>query len=261
MYRQAAVAGTFYPADADSVNAFISKHELDVIKEEATCVLVPHAGYIYSGATAVHTLSSINIPNLVILIGPNHTGTGPSVSVFPGGEWQTPLGYVFHDSDTIEKICKHPLFTKDASAHREEHSLEVIFPMLKYFNPDVKVVCITSKYLHIDEIKEAAQHLVACIDDALVLISSDFNHFEDVSTTELKDKAAIDKLLALDSIGLYETVSEMKISMCGVVPACIGVEYSKAKGALEPIVVEHTHSGLVNGDNNRVVGYCGLYYK
>lgn len=213
----------------------------------------------------MHTLSSINIPDLVILLGPNHTGAGSSVSVFPeGGEWESPLGGdVVHDKETIYELCKHPLFNRDASAHSGgEHSLEVIIPMIRYFNPKAKVVCITIKHLNINEILSAAEHISECAKQALILVSSDFNHFEDVETTEIKDKAAIDKLMAMDAVGLYKTVAEMQISMCGVIPACIGIEYSKMKGgAVEPVFVEHTHSGVVNGDNERVVGYGGLYFK
>jgi len=261
MYRQAAVAGSFYPADAKSVKAFIRENELAVEKVKVSCVLVPHAGYVYSGAVAVRALSNVKIPDTVIIAGPNHTGVGPSVSVFPGGFWETPLGDVPHDGELIEKLCSDDLFTKDTSAHLQEHSIEVIVPILKYFNPEVKIVCITAKYLNKTEIMRAAEHIAECTDDVLFVISSDFNHFENSSITQTKDQAAIDMLMSMDADGLFQTVAKMHISMCGVVPACIGIYYAKAKGAETPVFLEHTHSGVVNGDNARVVGYAGLYYK
>jgi len=260
MHRQAAVAGVFYPADAESVRDFIKANIFSADQQKAAGVLVPHAGYIYSGATAVRTLSSIQIPDTVILAGPNHTGAGAMISVYPGDSWQTPLGDVPVDMELVDKLCKSELFTKDIRAHAHEHSLEVVVPMLKYFNPDVKIVCITAKNLDTEDIKAAAEHIAAST-DALFLISSDFNHFENAEITELKDKAAIDKLLQMDADGLYYTVQDMRISMCGVVPACIGIRYCKLKGAIEPVFIEHTHSGVVNGDNNKVVGYAGLYFK
>lgn len=261
MHRQAAVAGAFYPADAESVKKFITQHEQKPVREDAAAVLVPHAGYIYSGATAVRTLSQINIPDKVILAGPNHTGAGPAVSVYPEGSWETPFGDVPMDSEMIEKLCADPLFCRDTSAHREEHSLEVIMPLLKYFNPDVKAVCITTKFLGPDEIKSAASHISACADGHLFVISSDFNHFEDSDTTEEKDAAVLEKLMAADFTGLYTTAAQRRVSMCGVIPACLGIEYALCAGAGKPVFVEHTHSGHVNGDNTRVVGYAGLYYK
>ncbi|PLX68371.1 MAG: AmmeMemoRadiSam system protein B [Denitrovibrio sp.] len=260
MHRQSAVAGVFYPADAESVKNFIKKHSVENEKQQASAVLVPHAGYVYSGATAVRTLSRITIPNTVILAGPNHTGAGPMISVYTAGSWHTPLGEVSMNEELIEKLTEHELFSKDVRAHVNEHSLEVILPILKYFNPDVKVVCITLKYLDIEDIKKAADHISECT-DGLFVISSDFNHFEDSETTELKDKAAIDKLLKMDAEGLYSIVSDMRISMCGVVPSCTGILYALSKGADESVFIEHTHSGKVNGDNNKVVGYAGLYYK
>lgn len=261
MYRQAAVAGAFYPAEADSVRAFIKANETEELKERAAGVLVPHAGYIYSGGTAVRTLSSVIIPDTVVLAGPNHTGVGPAVSVYPGGEWGTPLGDVPIASEIVDELCADRLFRKDATAHMQEHSLEVILPMLRYFNPQVRVVCITVKYLDIADIKRAAAHIAGCTDDALFVVSSDFNHFESVKVTQEKDKVALDMLMKMDAEGLYWTVAEKQISMCGVIPACIGIEYCRIKNAVTPVFMEHTHSGVVNGDNSRVVGYAGLYYK
>lgn len=260
MHRQAAVAGVFYPADAGSVRDFIEENSSDANPESASGVLVPHAGYVYSGATAVRTLSKVKIPDTVILAGPNHTGKGPDISVYPSGSWITPMGAAWVDEDLSAKLCEHKLFTADTTAHASEHSLEVIVPILQYFNPDVKIVFVTAKYLSLADVKEAAKH-IASVTDALFVISSDFNHFEDVETTEVKDKAALDKLMYADSDGLYDVIPAMQISMCGVIPACMGIEYCIAKGAKESVFVEHTHSGMVNNDNNRVVGYAGLYYK
>jgi len=260
MRRQAAVAGAFYPSDAGSVKKFIEENQLDVQPEDAALVLVPHAGYIYSGGTAVRTLSNVNIPDTVILIGPNHTGAGPAISVYPDGSWGTPFGDVDVDGELVEKLCADPMFTKDTSAHESEHSLEVILPLLKHYNQNVKVVCITVKYISYEDVKKASEHL-SNVTDGLVVISSDFNHFENADVTERKDKLAIDRLMHMDAEGLYKIISEQRISMCGVIPACIGILYSIQREVSEAVFVEHTHSGFVNGDNNRVVGYAGLYYK
>jgi AmmeMemoRadiSam system protein B len=260
MRRQAAVAGVFYPSDQESVAQFIEEHKQDTDPVEAKAVIVPHAGYVYSGATAVKTFSNVKIPDTVILIGPNHTGNGPAISVFPEGSWSTPMGDVDMNRQLVEKLCEHPYFHKDVTAHAYEHSLEVILPILKYFNPQVKVVCITVKYISFADLKAAAEN-IASVFNGLVVVSSDFNHFEDVETTEKKDQMAIDKLMAMDAQGLYDIIADESISMCGVIPACIGLIYSLGKNADEPVFIEHTHSGVVNGDNNKVVGYAGLYFK
>jgi AmmeMemoRadiSam system protein B len=263
MHRQAAVAGSFYPSDAESVTDFIKKYELHEPKIKALAALVPHAGYVYSGATAVRTISMLEIPDTVIISGPNHTGAGADASVFPKGTWETPYGDVETDPSVIEELTSDSIFTKDSKAHAGEHSLEVILPILKYFKPDVKVVFITLKYFSIDRIRMLADKIASVSETKgfLYLISSDFNHFEDEKTTELKDNAAIKELLEMDAEGLYNVVHDLDISMCGVIPACVGLEYLKTKNVKNPVLVEHTHSGHVNGDNTRVVGYAGIIYK
>jgi len=262
MYRQTAVAGAFYPSEKSSIEKFIKRYEVKGSKSYAVCAVVPHAGYVYSGATAVRVLSSVVIPSKVILLGPNHTGKGPKISLFPTGRWASPFGDVEQESGIISKLSENPLFVKDAAAHSDEHSLEVMLPLLKYFNPDVKTVSITMKYTDMEDIRNAAAALADAADaDTMLLVSTDLNHFEDEETTEIKDKAVIDMMMDMNENGLYETVLKNKISMCGFIPACAGIVYSRIKGAVNPVFVEHTHSGKVNGDNSRVVGYTGLYYR
>jgi len=262
MHRQAAVAGTFYPAKAEAVTQFIKRHEISDKKERVISALVPHAGYVYSGSLAVKTLSRLKIPKKVILAGPNHTGAGKRVSLYPKGSWQTPYGVVQISTELVDKLSGYDIFEEDADAHFSEHSLEVMLPILKYLRDDVEVLCITMKYISPDEIVEVAKALdEACDEDVLFLISSDFNHFEDEVTTKEKDSAAIERLLEIDEAGLYSVVRDMEISMCGVIPACVGMVFSKLRGASKSVLIEHTHSGKVNGDNERVVGYAGLLYK
>jgi AmmeMemoRadiSam system protein B len=260
MYRQASVAGTFYPSDAASLSRFFSANLSDRPKVKACGVLVPHAGYVYSGATAVRTLSSVEIPQNVILLGPNHTGMGERISVYPEGAWESPFGDVPVDDAVVSKLCADASFKRDTRAHQNEHSLEVIIPILKFLQPNLNVTCVTMKYLSMPEIKHAAEIIHECAPDALLVVSSDFNHFEPSDVTERKDRAAIEKIVSMDCDGLYNTVAAMKISMCGVVPACVALEYFRLIGGVEPHLLEHTHSGLVNGDNASVVGYAGLYF-
>lgn len=263
MLRQASVAGYFYPSDKKEIKDFISAYAFEGEKTVACAVLVPHAGYIYSGATAVKTLSKVKIPETVILIGPNHTGQGTKASVYPEGAWETPLGTSETDDDVIGKLCSTGFYTRDTKAHAREHSLEVIVPIIQYFNPNAKIVCITMKFLAYDDLKTASDSLKYAVGDknCLVIISSDFNHFENERITEKKDALAIDSLLKMDENSLYNKILDYNISMCGVIPACIGILYCKSYGAYDAQLIEHTHSGKVSGDNERVVGYAGIIIK
>jgi len=262
MRRQAAVAGYFYPADVNTLARFFNENTTLTPKQDAMMAIVPHAGYIYSGATAFHTLSSINIPETVVLLGPNHTGQGASLSVFPEGSWETPFGDVETDDDTIALLCSSGVFERDTQAHRREHSLEVIVPMLRFLRTDVKIVCITVKNSNKNTLKTASEILFSSVRDknVLIVVSSDMNHFENAQITEQKDALAIDALLKSDENMLYNVVFGNDISMCGVFPAYIGLLYCKLCGKHRAELTEHTHSGLASGDHDSVVGYAGILY-
>ncbi|MGE4268380.1 MAG: AmmeMemoRadiSam system protein B [Deferribacterales bacterium] len=263
MRRQAAVAGYFYPADKDGLTEFFKENTFTLPKKNALMVIVPHAGYVYSGATAFKTLSSVNIPEHVVIMGPNHSGAGAVLSVYPEGEWETPFGDAIIDEGIVNTLCLSGIFERDTQAHRREHSVEVIVPMLKFLRPDVKITCITVKNMHKNTLKSAAEVLFSSVRDknALIVVSSDMNHFENAQITEQKDSIAIDALLKSDENMLYNSVFTNSISMCGIFPAYIGLHYCGLCGAHKAELVEHTHSGIVSGDFNSVVGYAGLIYS
>lgn len=262
MRREATVKGVFYPSSADKLKAFFDGFEYSPNeKKNVKAVIVPHAGYIYSGKTAMNTLSCINIPDTVIMLGPNHTGLGSNVAVYPKGDWETPLGDVPIAGDIVMELMESHIFQRDTLAHIKEHSLEVIVPMLKYLNPNVSVVPITIKHMGYDSCEETARMLYKVVgdrDDVLVLVSSDFNHYENSEITEKKDLLAINKILEMDAEGLVHVVSDENISMCGVIPSAVAVIFGKLCSKSSARLVEHTHSGYVSGDFDRCVGYAGI---
>ena len=261
MFRKAAVRGLFYPSSAEEAEKFISENTAGTPPCEALAVMLPHAGWIYSGSTAVKTASRVRIPDRVILMGPNHTGLGARVSVYPEGRWETPFGDVKTDGDMIKKLTSSHICSEDAMAHINEHSLEVIVPILKHFNPDIRITPVIVMGLSSETCRAMGELLAqVCDDNTLVVISSDMNHFENASVTDRKDNAALQAVLALDEKELARTVSGMNISMCGAVPAAAAITYCKLKGCTETELVEHTHSGYVSGDYDRVVGYAGVIF-
>ncbi|QAR34113.1 AmmeMemoRadiSam system protein B [Geovibrio thiophilus] len=261
MFRKAAVRGLFYPASPEEAEGFISENMSGAPLCEALAVMLPHAGWIYSGRTAVNTASRVNIPDKVILMGPNHTGLGARISVYPEGSWETPFGDAAIDSETASKLTASHLCTADTAAHINEHSLEVIVPILKYLNPNVRITPVTMMGLSTETCRALGELLASvCDDKTLVVVSSDMNHFENASATERKDGAALQAVLALDEKALAVTVSGMNISMCGAVPAAAAISYCKLRGCTKAELTEHTHSGFVSGDYDRVVGYAGVIF-
>lgn len=262
MLRKAAVKGYFYPDKKEELIDFFEKNKTES-KINAFLAIVPHAGYIYSGKTAVKTLSSLNFKKKVLLIGPNHTGFGERVALYPDGEWETPFGFVQVDTELNRKLSLIPEIEEDIIAHVREHSLEVILPILHYIKKDITFSAITMMPLKYNQCVKLASDIYEQIkdEDLNIIISSDFNHYENAETTDKKDLMAIEKILSLDTKGLYDTVFDNDISMCGIYPAIVGIEIAKRFGAKEGILIEHTHSGFVNGDFSQVVGYAGILIK
>ncbi len=262
MFREAVVKNAFYPNNTDVLKEFFNKYSTKE-KKRAIGAICPHAGYIYSGKTAVKVLGGIKIPPRVIILSPNHTGVGKNVSVYAKGYWESPFGNVEIDSVGADFLIKRDLFEKDIYAHLNEHSAEVMVPILKFFNQNVKIIPITLKYLSLNQCEILANGIYDFLlefPDTLLLMSSDMNHFESADVSEKKDKLAIDKIVRMDADGLYNTVAKYSISMCGVIPVVIGLKTMLKCGKIIPEIIEYTNSGEVSGDFSSVVGYLGAVF-
>ncbi len=264
MIRQTAVAGSFYPADPGALGAQLDGL-LDVqeSRKKVRAVIVPHAGYVYSGAIAGAVFSRIEIPRKVILIGPNHTGVGPACSVCSSDSWATPFGPVAVAAVLRQRLLEAiPVMEADMLAHHYEHSLEVMLPFLQRVCSDVEIVPIILGGLSLNDAltlgDELAKVLAREEDDVLLLASSDMNHFESAAETERRDHLAIAAMEAYAPERLHQVVMDNRISMCGVLPVIAIMQAAQRLGATTCELVKYGHSGQVNGDNSRVVGYAGL---
>ena len=265
--REPAVAGRFYPANPSElradVEAFLSPPQALV---PAIGCIVPHAGYIYSGQVAGAVFSRLQIPSCCIVLCPNHTGFGHPLAIMKQGGWRTPLGELRIDAELAEMLQQaFPALAEDATAHRSEHAIEAELPFLQVIRPDVKFVPIavgTSRLLLLEHLGEAvATALEAYEQRVLIIASSDMNHYEDDATTRVKDRKAIAQLLALDPRGLYETVMNESISMCGFGPAVAMLTAARRLGAQRAELVQYATSGDVSGDRETVVGYAGIVVR
>jgi len=262
MNRSPAVAGRFYPAGKIALqNDLRARTDSSKEKIPAFGVIVPHAGYMYSGNVAGSVYSRIEIPDTIILLGPNHTGIGPAISVMTDGTWTSPLGNVEIDSALADSICSaSPLLQADASAHQQEHSLETQLPFLQYFSSSFRIVPICFMRTNWQDCLQVADAILTGIGERKVLIvaSSDMTHYESHERAKAKDRMAIEKILELDPEALFHTVSREKISMCGVVPASIMLLCAKKRGVRCSKLIRYQTSGEVSRDWNQVVGYAGM---
>ncbi len=264
MVREPAVAGLFYPENREELLWWLKEHMEDTPSRiyKAKGIMVPHAGYIYSGSVAAKVYGKITIPDVAILMGPNHTGLGPEVSLMARGEWLTPLGRTYIEETLAEEILTEaPFVEEDRLAHLREHSLEVQLPFLQFLNPDIKIVPMVLYPITFSKVQALARALARAIEardeNILLVASSDMSHYLPSSIAKKKDNLAIERILALDGEGLVRVVLENDISMCGYIPTAVMIEASKLLGAKSATLVSYSHSGEVTGEEP-VVGYAGI---
>jgi MEMO1 family protein len=270
MIRPPAVAGRFYPDNPGSLNetldsllALPAGEKQSVKKISARACLVPHAGYMYSGAIAGEIFCRIEIPARVILIGPRHYPRGAPMAIVSEGAWETPLGLAPIDSPLAEKIARAcALLREDQGAHSAEHSLEVELPFLQRLAPAFSFVPIVIASVSYDQLELLGLALAEVLrserDPILLVASSDMNHYESDAVTRTKDRKAIDRILALDPRGLFDTVRNEEISMCGYGAAVVMLTAMRELGATHAELLRYATSGDVNGDLSEVVGYAGI---
>jgi MEMO1 family protein len=266
MIRPPAVAGRFYPSEPDRLSAQLDSFLTVQSREQtirARACLVPHAGYIYSGKLAAAVYLRVEIPARVILIGPRHFPRGAALAILSEGAWQTPLGLAQIDQALAAKIAHAcPSLREDPVAHSTEHSLEVQVPFLQRLATSftlVPVVIGQVQYLELEALGRALADVIQADPEPILLIaSSDMNHYESDAVTRVKDRMAIDCILALEPRELYDMVRRENISMCGYGAAVAMLTAVRQLGATQGTLVRYATSGEVNGDLDQVVGYAGI---
>lgn len=267
MLREPVVAGQFYPGSAPVLKSMIQDYLAGAPSPEpALMAISPHAGYPYSGALAGQVLSRIKIPKRVMVLGPNHRGLGESAAMMSKGSWSTPLGEVPLDQELGQALIQASrLVREDHLAHQYEHSLEVQIPFLQMLNPDFMLTPLCLSLLDLDQCLELGKAMAGVIsslgEPVLMVASSDMSHYEPAERAKERDMRAVDRILALDEKGLYNTVRSMGITMCGVIPATVCLAAAKELGASRAELVNYTNSGEASGDFSSVVGYAGLIIK
>lgn len=264
MLRQPAVAGQFYPGNPEELRTELSALIPDFAeKKQVFGIMAPHAGYVYSGAIAGKVYSIIRIPPTVLVLGPNHHGTGEGAALYPAGAWQTPLGPVTINSRLNTLITHHaPLVSHDTLAHRFEHSLEVQIPFLQALRPDVTISALCLAHGSYDSLRELGAGIAAAIqaygEEVLIVASSDMTHYESATTAKRKDLLALDRVLSFDAEGLLRICRAERISMCGAVPAAVMLVAAQLLGATRAELVAYGNSGDITGDDRQVVGYAAV---
>lgn len=265
MKRSPAVAGRFYPGDPEMLRQTLARlipASEEGEKEEAKAVVIPHAGYVYSGDTVGKTMGRVHVPETVVLLGPNHYGIGADVAL-SRSDWDMPMGTVPVDQAFCELLLTDCSEIKvDQIAHSREHSLEVQLPFLHFLNAQIRIVPLVFSHIPFTQCENIARSLVRCIRDSsssvLLVASTDMTHYLSRQQATKQDRLAIERILDLDSRGLYSIVKKNNITMCGVIPTAITLLAAGELGATQASLIQYTDSGESSGDTSQVVGYAGL---
>jgi MEMO1 family protein len=269
MLRLPAVAGRFYPSDPKELTSVIRNYSQADAKQpiiSAKACLVPHAGYMYSGHVAGAVFARIELPKKIIVLGVRHYPRGEPAAILSSGAWRTPLGDAPIDerlAGALRREC--PLLREDSVAHNREHSLEVQVPFLQALAQEFLFVPVALGTVQFESLVSVGQGIARVLgnvkENVLLLTTSDLNHYEDDATTRRKDRKAIDRLLALDARGLYDTCRNEEISMCGLGPAVAMLTALRSLAAKKAELVKYATSADVSGDRSQVVGYAGMIFS
>ena len=282
MLRQPAVAGAFYPDNPEILKKTIENCFLDDFgvgelpsigefegEDYPLNIMVPHAGYQYSGAIASHgycRLVQNGFPEVFIILSPNHTGYGREISVFNEGEWITPLGSVPIDDEFADAIISHSdIASADFTAHRYEHSIEVQLPFLQYFSDNFKIVPITMGSQSFTATNDLAKAIFEAANDLnksyCVIASTDLSHFNNQEKANTVDGFVLEDIEEMNEFKLFEEVIQYNITMCGYGPVMTTIALSKMSNKSNCEILAYKTSGDVTGDLSSVVGYASGIFK
>jgi AmmeMemoRadiSam system protein B/AmmeMemoRadiSam system protein A len=270
------LAGQWYPADAEALSKQIAEffQKADVTpKDNVIALILPHAGYAYSGQTAACGLKTAGKQyKRIIVIGPSHyypmqeTLTVPRVT-----HYETPLGQVPLDVEFINQLRQYPMFQSVPQVHQHEHSVQIELPLLQHCQKDFKFVPIVAGSCSLETISKAGEIIRGLIsEDTLVIASSDFTHygpnysyvpFTENVPEQLKklDMGAYEHIAQLDTAGLLDYRRKTGATICGYVPITILLSMLDKTAKAE--LVKYATSGELMGDFSNSVSYLAVAFS
>jgi len=269
--REPAVAGQFYPDNKEELSSLIEKYFSEVkppkIEGDVRALIVPHAGYIYSGQIAAYAYKALQNQKIsrVVLIGNSHQEYFEGASVYESGYFRTPLGDIEVDADFAKKLIDlNPKIKFYEKAHLQEHSLEVQLPFLQKALKDFKIVpIILGNQGNVDILIEALKNLID--DETLIIASSDLSHYPNYKDAQYSDNKVIQAILTGEKENLQKIISDLEKENIPNLQTC-----ACAQDAIEVVMglfsnkgielLKAANSGDVTGDKSQVVGYGAIVF-
>ncbi len=278
--RPPAVAGAFYPADAKELSALVERFweaapDPTIASEDLAALLVPHAGFEFSGATAAKAYKALKKGgwDTVVLVGAAHRAAVAGAALYPG-PLATPEGVFRYDEALARRLlAASPLIKADAAAHEGEHSLEVQLPFIRRaLGPKVKVVGLVMNSTDFETVRRVGEALAAALKGrkALLVASSDLSHYPTGPVAEAVDTATLEALAGLDAerfwladrVMMSRRLPGLDTTWCGESAVTAVLVAAKALGAKSLRLLGRTHSGEARPEagSARVVGYAAAAF-
>ena len=257
--RPAAVAGMFYPDDPARLRHVIAGLLAGAKRDAASplpkALIVPHAGYVYSGAVAASAYARLGglrgRIRRVVLLGPAHRVYVRGLALPEAERFATPIGEVALDQEGMQAVAGLPQVVRSAAAHQMEHSLEVQLPFLQQVLGDFRLLPLAVGEATAAEVAEVLETVWGG-DETLIVISSDLSHFLPDAAARKVDGGTVDAILALKPHLNHEQA-------CGATPVN-GLLLAARKHGLRPVALDVRNSSDTAGDPDRVVGYAALAF-
>jgi len=267
--RLAAVSGAFYPGRPSTLSAtvreMLAQTPEQQLEGELLALVVPHAGYPYSGPVAAHAYRALEGRQVerLILIGTSHRYGFDTASVYPQGTFEVPTGSFPVDEEFVEKLAaRGDLDFAPEEPHISEHCLEVQLPFLKEVLGEVKIVPILMGPMNLDYSELLGGALAEAIseDGGLILASTDLSHYHSQRAANALDKVAVDGVLNMSWRNLGQAIEEGRCELCGASAVITTMIAAERLGAERAQLLKYATSGDVTGDMFEVVGYTAIAF-
>ncbi len=263
-------AGTFYPRFGEQIkrqmDSWLDNVSLPAAKNRNLGLILPHAGYMYSGqcaALGLHSISYENIDSFIILH-PCHSANHFDFSLSPYLSYVNPLGSLELDGELYQKLAPEADQNISISYHQKEHSMEIQLPLISYFFPHAKILPVMLG----NQIPAVAQRLAYLLYELItrsskriaVLVSTDLSHYHQASRAEVMDNHLMDLVISLQADSLWTAIQEDSCEACGIGGIMSLMHLARMYTDPAVQVVHYTHSGKISGNNQQVVGYLAARF-
>lgn len=269
--REPVVAGSFYPSSAEAlkreIQGFLAQSAPSPVDGEIIGLVVPHAGYMYSGAVAAAGYKALINREIktAVVIAPSHRVYFEGASVMTEGAYRTPLGLVKIDEELARDIVSEDsLFSTDVRPHLNEHALEVQVPFLQVAGRDVRIVPVIMGSQTSGTVASMTRSLADVLrkrgEGIVCVASTDLSHYHPYEEAVEMDGIALNHLKRFDVAGLARDFTGDRFEAFGGGPMLVVMMVCRELGADRSVVLSYMNSGDVTGDKSAVVGYVSAVF-